>query len=166
MFDGTISFSKYLTKYGFSNRLDYAVIECGVNDIGTFNAAPSVVRDRAKQMIDNIHLEFPNCKIFLVGQKYASQESDYIDAYLWNKKIMEMNRLYQELCESDKYKTTCTYVDIAVMFDIEYGTPYQMKPVYKGSDELIRKITDWLHPNKCGYYMIAENIACAIASKL
>ena len=163
LFNGSVSYTQYMSNNNFSGDLDIVVIECGVNDILVYGSDESTLSARLKTMIDTIHTEYPNCKIFVVGQKYASDVTDYIDAYKWNNKIMDMNLAYQNLCESDDYKSFCYYVDCGLTFDKLYGSKYEKKLLYKGSEEQVIKVTDWLHPNIMGYYQIAENIASAIA---
>ena len=163
LFNGSVSYTQYMSNNNFSGDLDIVVIECGVNDILVYGSDESTLSARLKTMIDTIHTEYPNCKIFVVGQKYASDVTDYVDAYKWNNKIMDMNLAYQNLCESDDYKSFCYYVDCGLTFDKLYGSKYEKKLLYKGSEEQVIKVTDWLHPNIMGYYQIAENIASAIA---
>ena len=166
LYNGSISFTNYMTDYGNSGTLDVVVIECGVNDIlalDNFDSTNAI--QRMKTMVDNIHSEYPNCKIFIVGQKYANNIQTTIEPYGWNTQVMKLNKGYYELCKNESYSSFCTYVDIALLFDSIHFAPYQMKPIYKGSEETTRVITDWLHPNIAGYYSIAENIAGAIAHK-
>lgn len=164
LFNGTISFKQYMQEYAEGANLDIAVIECGVNDLialDSFDSEKDI--SKMKTMIDNIHSEYPECKIFVVGQKYANHVQTQLATYDWNVQVQKLNKGYFEICKDSNYSNYCTYVDIALMFDGLHFAPYEMKLLYKGSDETVRVITDWLHPNKAGYYAIAENIAGAIA---
>jgi lysophospholipase L1-like esterase len=165
-FSGTISFTQYMSSGGFTGSLDYVVIELGVNDNLALGSTVDVIKTRMQQLIGFIHTDYPNAKIFVVGQRYISRYTDYTDATQWNKWIMDFNKAYQDLCESTSYSGFCSYIDIGLLFDIEYGSVFQMSAPYKGSTETVRKITDWLHPNEMGYNQMAENVAGAIASKL
>lgn len=164
LFNGTISFKQYMQEYANGANLDIAVIECGINDLialDSFDSEKAI--SKMKTMIDNIHSEYPECKIFVVGQKYANHVQTQLATYDWNVQVQKLNKGYFEICKDSNYSNYCTYVDIALMFDGLHFAPYEMKLLYKGSDETVRVITDWLHPNKAGYYAIAENIAGAIA---
>jgi hypothetical protein len=119
-----------------------------------------------KSLVDIVHTQYPDCKVFCVGQKYANNIQTSINALAFNKLVVAMNAGYSDLCNGSLYSSFCTYVDIALLFDSVHFSPYQMKNIYKGSDETVRCITDWLHPNTAGFYEIAEQIAGAIAYTL
>ena len=163
---GVISFTNYLSNNNLGTSLDYVVIEVGVNDILIYWDDIDTIISRLKTLINNIHAEFPSCKIFVCGQKFASKETLTVDSYKWNNRIIELNSSYQDVCESTTYKDFCYYVDIGIMFDILYGSQLTEVPCYKGNSFKKLKVTDWLHPSKSGYYMIAENISSAIAWNL
>ena len=167
LYDGSVSIKKYMSQYADGESLDYVVIECGVNDlivgISNYDTIVKTTVERIKSLIDIIHSEYPNCKIFCVGQKYANNIQTSINALAFNKLVINMNKGYADICENASYSSFCTYVDIALLFDSVHFSPYKMIPIYKGSEETVRVITDWLHPNNAGFYEIAEQIAGAIA---
>lgn len=167
LYDGNVSLVKYMEQYANAETIDYAIIECGVNDlivgISNYDTIAGTTVDRMQSLVDIIHSQYPNCKIFCVGQKYANNIQTSINTLAFNKLVMSMNKGYADICENASYSSFCTYVDIALLFDSIHFSPYKMVPIYKGSEETVRVITDWLHPNNAGFYEIAEQIAGAIA---
>lgn len=167
LYNGIVSVKQYMSQYANDEKLDIAIIECGVNDlivgVSQYDTIAQTTVNRMKSLVDIIHSQYPNCKIFCIGQKYANNIQTAINADMFNKLVMNMNRGYSTLCRESAYSSFCIYVDIALLFDSVHFSPYQMKPIYKGTDETVRVITDWLHPNNAGFYEIAEQIAGAIA---
>lgn len=167
LYNGIVSVKQYMSQYANDENLDIAIIECGVNDlivgVSQYDTIAQTTVNRMKSLVDIIHSQYPNCKIFCIGQKYANNIQTAINADMFNKLVMNMNRGYSTLCRESAYSSFCIYVDIALLFDSVHFSPYQMKPIYKGTDETVRVITDWLHPNNAGFYEIAEQIAGAIA---
>lgn len=155
-------FSTYASNNNVQGGIDYCVIELGVNDILVLNSNIEEIKTKINTLINNVRKDYPDCKIFLVGQKYVGKETLTVNDVEWNKKIMQMNNCYQEISQD----MNCKYVDIGLMFDKLYGSQLIEVPVYKGSEFTKLKINDWLHPSKSGYYMIAENIAGAIANSI
>ena len=133
-----------MTNNSFTGDIDIAVIELGVNDTLVYDDDADTVSGKMKQLIDILHTDYPNCKVFVVGQKYATSENEYYDAYIWNDKIMDLNSAYQSLCENDNYKDFCNYVDCGALFHKLYGSTFERKPIYRGSTETTIKVTDWL----------------------
>lgn len=167
LYDGNVSLVKYMEQYANAETIDYAVIECGVNDlivgISNYDTIAGTTVDRMRSLVDIIHSQYPNCKIFCVGQKYANNIQTSINALAFNRLVINLNKGYEDLCKNTSYSSFCTYIDIALLFDSIHFSPYKMIPIYKGSEETVRVITDWLHPNNAGFYEIAEQIAGAIA---
>jgi lysophospholipase L1-like esterase len=170
LYDGEVSVKHYMSQYTNDDELDIVVIECGVNDLITgisqYDTIAQTTVERMKSLVDIVHTQYPDCKVFCVGQKYANNIQTSINALAFNKLVVAMNAGYSDLCNGSLYSSFCTYVDIALLFDSVHFSPYQMKNIYKGSDETVRCITDWLHPNTAGFYEIAEQIAGAIAYTL
>lgn len=167
LYDGNVSLVKYMEQYASAETIDYAIIECGVNDlivgISNYDTIAGTTVDRMRSLVDIIHSQYPNCKIFCVGQKYANNIQTSINALAFNRLVINLNKGYEDLCKNTSYSSFCTYIDIALLFDSIHFSPYKMIPIYKGSEETARVITDWLHPNNAGFYEIAEQIAGAIA---
>ena len=80
-----------------------------------------------------------------------------------NKKIFEYNDLlFSELQSIENV----IFAPIVTTFNTEYAYPFEMKTPYKGSTEKEKILTDYLHPNECGYYMIADIDALCLINLL
>lgn len=158
--NGIVSFSDYMTRNNFSGGLDYCVIELGVNNLVALSQDTATIKTKMQQLIDLILVSYPSCKIFVVGLVMLSRINGEKDCLLHNSQALNINKAYEELCESSSYASNCVYVDTAVFFDSEYGFPYENKP-YRGSSEQRKVQTDWLHPSEAGYYMMTDTISSA-----
>lgn len=157
-----IDLSYYMSKLSIQGYLDYCVIHLGVNDIQNGRTKEQIVSD-IKTFISKIHTSYPNCKVIvncLVPCHYDNRQYNY---YTYNKMIFEYNDLlFKEL----QAITNVIFAPIVTTFNVEYAYPFTMKTAYKGSTETEKVITDYLHPNECGYYMIADVDALCLINLL
>ncbi|WP_025910650.1 SGNH/GDSL hydrolase family protein [Priestia flexa] len=158
--NGVVSFLNYMSRNNFSGNLDYAIVELGVNNVVALGNDPTTIKNKMQGLIDLILSSYPNCKIFIVGLVMISKINGTTDCVYHNSLVLNINKAYEELCESSSYASNCVYVDTAVFFDSEYGFPYENKP-YRGSSEQRKVQTDWLHPSEAGYYMMTDTISSA-----
>ena len=158
--NGVVSLKNYMNRNNFEGDLDYLVIELGTNNIAALNNKPTVIKEKMATFINMVLAEYPNCKIFVCGLLCISKINATYDYILHNSKVLNVNKEYESLCESDRFKNNCIYVDTNAFFDIEFAYSYSNFN-YRGSNESKKKITDWLHPSKAGYYMVTDTIVSA-----
>lgn len=158
--NGVVSLKNYMTKNGFEGDLDFLIVELGVNNIVAFNNKPAVIKEKMATFLNMVISEYPNCKIFVCGLLCVSKINATYDCILHNSKVLNVNKEYEALCETDAFKNNCIYVDTNTFFDIEFAYSYTNFN-YRGSSEPKKKITDWLHPSKAGYYMVTDTIVSA-----
>lgn len=156
--NGTVSIRDYMTRNNFNGDLDYLIVELGTNNIvGGLGDDVDSIKTKMKSFIDLILNEYPNCKIFICGLVCVSRINGTYDFINHNTKILNVNKAYETMCEDASINENCTYVDINTFFDVEFAYPY-LEQTYRGSNEIKKIITDWLHPSKAGYYMISDTI--------
>lgn len=160
MSNGVVSFSDYMTRNAFAGSLDHVIIELGVNNIVAFTHTPDAIKTKMQSLIDLILASYPSCKIFVCGLVMISKINGTTDCHYHNSLVLNINKAYEELCESTGYAANCVYVDTSVFFDTDYGFPVLTTP-YRGSTEQRKVQTDWLHPSEAGYYMMSDTIASA-----
>lgn len=158
--NGVVSFKNYMTKNGFEGDLDFLIVELGVNNIAAFNNKPTYIKEKMTKFLNMVISEYPNCKIFVCGLLCVSKINATYDSILHNSKVLNVNKEYEALCETDAFKNNCIYVDTNSFFDVEFAYSYTNFN-YRGSSEPKKKITDWLHPSKAGYYMVTDTIVSA-----
>ena len=158
--NGAVSIKNYMTRNGFEGDLDYLIVELGVNNIVAFNDEPAVIKEKMTRFISMVLSEYPNCRIFICGLLGISKINEIYDHIHHNSKVLNVNKEYELLCETDAFKNNCIYVDTNTFFDVEFAYPYSNFN-YRGSSESKKKITDWLHPSKAGYYMVTDTIVSA-----
>ena len=160
--ENKVDLSYYMTNLGVEGNLDYCVMHLGVNDIQNGRTKEQIVAD-IKTFISYIHESYPNCKVIvncLVPCYYDNRQYNH---YTYNKRIFEYNDLlFSELQSIENV----IYAPIATTFNTEYAYPFEMKIPYKGSTEKEKILTDYLHPNECGYYMIADIDALCLINLL
>lgn len=158
--NGIVDFSDYMTRNNITGSIDYVFINLGVNNLIMFGDSYETVKPKLQTLIDLIHADYPNCKIFIDGLVMISKINGQYDCVYHNSIALGINQAYEELCEDASNYANCVYVDTAVFFDSEYGFSCEMQS-YRGSTEQRKVQTDWLHPSEAGYYMMSDTIASA-----
>ena len=157
-----VDLSYYMTNLGVEGYLDYCVMHLGVNDIQNDATKEQIVTD-IKTFIGYIHESYPKCKVIvncLVPCYYDNRQYNH---YNYNKRIFEYNDLlFSELQSIENV----IFAPIVTTFNTEYAYPFEMKTPYKGSTEKEKILTDYIHPNECGYYMIADIDALCLINLL
>ena len=151
-----LDFKNYLSNLGVTGTLDYVIIHLGVNDYLAWKRNATQILEDAKTFINALHSDYPNCKILLNGLIPVSEENEEVNVYLYNKDIFEINKAYNDLGLDTNYSPFLKHVPVAPTFDTIHGYPYEMVQAYRDSDEMVKRLTDKLHPNDAGYNMIAD----------
>lgn len=153
--NGIVDFSDYMTRNNITGSIDYVFINLGVNNLIMFGDSYETIKPKLQTLIDLIHADYPDCKIFINGLVMISKINGQYDVVFHNSKALGINKAFEELCESEANVSQCIYVDTAVFFDSEEGFQYEMQS-YRGGTEEHKVQTDWLHPSDVGYYMISD----------
>lgn len=164
LIDGKVSIKAYCDKKDIQYP-NVFIVELGINDIenGLMGAGVhGTLNERIKYFIDLIHSEFSDAKILLVGVVYASINNGQASYVSKNKNRMKYNQNLENIALSDNYKSFVKYCDVGALFDTVNGYGWNEKNAYRGSEEKIKEIADWLHPCRAGYYMESDCIVPAL----
>lgn len=143
-------------------QLDYIVILLGWNDYengafaSTFNW--SDLKMRAKKLIENTHIGFPNCKIILEGYHYMypykrKSYGNTMPQVRQNKYIYDLNRLYQEIANEYDY---VNFVQMSCQIDVLHNMTMESTKVNKRSEKTIEYCKDCVHPANEGFYQYSD----------
>ncbi len=167
----SISFTNYVSKNKFAAPTEFYIMM-------TFNGLPGVFQEfsfdqdfikNAKKLIDQIHYDYPNAKINLMGLPLTSQNGGlgayysislgYSDNYGKGVTVFNYDNFLEDWCKMDEYKDFMRYIDIKGQFDSEYNMPSESKPVNNTSSktELVGNAMG-LHPSVDGYNQIGEAV--------
>jgi lysophospholipase L1-like esterase len=70
---------------------------------------------------------------------------------------MNYNATLEDFCQQDKYKSFLKFVDVAGQFDVENNMPKDKQfAVNNRNTTLEKRDTNGVHPDKAGYYQIAD----------
>lgn len=158
-------FTSYASKMGVS-KIDHCIILLGWNDTGT---SETNYKNLAKQFIDGLREEYPNCKITLLGVQVPSRDGfannygvgwKYYDKlqFVWN-----LNQWYQDI--SDEYENIES-INISGQFDTEHNMPAMSINVNIRSSEQVTVQSNGVHPATSGYLQIADAVLRNICSRL
>lgn len=168
---GKIDFQNYVNINDFED-IDYVYI------LLTWNGMSESFKDdfrldeghfkNAQILLDQLHNDFPEAKVRLMGLQMPSQNggmgtnynvnSPYGDAYGMLVTAMNYNKTLEELTNLDKYSSFVNYIDIAGQFDTDYNMPSSEKPANNRTDVTEIIGTNGVHPTINGYYQIADTV--------
>ena len=143
-------------------QLDYLVILLGWNDYenGAFAMKFnwSDLKMRAKKLIENTHLAFPNCKIIIEGYHYMypykrKSYGNTMPQVRQNKYIYDLNRLYQEIANEKYY---VTFVQMSCQIDVLHNMTMESTKVNKRSEKTVEYCKDCVHPANEGFYQYSD----------
>ena len=143
-------------------QLDYLVILLGWNDYenGAFASKFnwSDLKTRAKKLIENTHIGFPNCKI--IPESYHYMYPHYRKSYgntmpqvRQNKYVYDLNKLYQEIANSYDY---VTFVQMSCQVDVLHNMTMENTKVNKRSEKTVEYCKDCVHPADEGFYQYSD----------
>ena len=164
-----ISFKDYCSKNGYSG-IDECYILLTWNGIGgrmrEFSFADDIGK-YAKIFIDQLHADYPNCKITLLGipcpsvnaglGAYYTINQSYGDNYAQFVTAQNYNDFLEAWCEDANYSSFMRYVDVKGQFDSEYNMPTEGKKVNteNTTTELVGNAMG-MHPTVNGYNQIGD----------
>ena len=163
---GKVDFKYYVENVINETSLDYVIIHLGINDKLTDNLQDTngniEIVNRIKTLVNYIHADYPNCKVFVDGLVIISKFTEFYQYEQYRDDIFE----YNNMLESELSNMNNTfYVPVLTTFNDDYAYEYVYKNDYAYSDETYKVVTEWLHPNKAGYKMIADQIiACFLCN--
>lgn len=143
-------------------QLDYLVILLGWNDYenGAFASKFnwSDLKMRAKKLIENTHIGFPNCKIILESYHYMypynrKSYGNTMPQVRQNKYIYDLNKLYQEIANEYDY---VTFVQMSCQIDVLHNMTMESTKVNKRSEKTVEYCKDCVHPANEGFYQYSD----------
>ena len=164
-----ISFKDYCKKNGYSG-IDECYILLTWNGIGgrmrTFSFDDSI-GSNAKIFIDQLHSDYPSCKITLLGipcpsvnaglGAYYTINVSYGDNYAQFVTAQNYNDFLEAWCEDPNYSSFMRFVDVKGQFDSEYNMPTEGKKVNteNSATEQVGNAMG-MHPTVNGYNQIGD----------
>ena len=143
-------------------QLDYLVILLGWNDYENGAFANKFnwfgLKMRAKKLIENTHIGFPNCKIILEGYHYMypynrKSYGNAMPQVRQNKYIYDLNKLYQEIANEYDY---VTFVQMSCQIDVLHNMTMEGTKVNKRSEKTVEYCKDCVHPANEGFYQYSD----------
>lgn len=143
-------------------QLDYLVILLGWNDYENGAFANKFnwfgLKMRAKKLIENTHIGFPNCKIILEGYHYMypynrKSYGNAMPQVRQNKYIYDLNKLYQEIANEYDY---VTFVQMSCQIDVLHNMTMESTKVNKRSEKTVEYCKDCVHPANEGFYQYSD----------
>lgn len=151
-----IDFKYYCDNVIHENGLDYVYIHLGVNDKLTDSLTydkNNIIVDRLITLINYIHESYAQCKILVDGLVPISEDCQYKNYYYYREDIFDYNNKLEQALSIIK---NVYYVPSILNFNSKYAYKYENEKVYDNSDETVKIVKEWLHPNLTGYKMIAD----------
>lgn len=153
-----VDFSAYATDQGVSS-IDYVLVLLGWNNASTSEAD---YKAAAQTFITNVHADFPNAKIILLGLEIPARNglgvnynasSRYGHYYNLMQFVFNMDSWYADLAggNSNTYSA-----NLSGQFDTEYNMPTTQRQVNIRNSETVVFQSNGVHPATPGYYQIAD----------
>lgn len=120
----------------------------------------------AKQLLDQLHHDFPKCKVGILGVQICSVNggiahdygatSYYSDTFGTISTAFNYNEALEQMCLEDPYNTYCKYIDTKGQFDSENNMPSVDTPVNARSQKTEKIGMNGVHPAMDGYLQIGD----------
>jgi len=167
-----VSFRDYLERNKIAGGIDLCLIGLGGNDLfcnrkemGIFHANTSAIVSAAKQFIDALHREFPECRVVIAslpfpdvdgyGENYDCK-TPVSNAFALTNAIIDLSAAYQDLADSPEYTDSVDYLNLACQYDLRHGGRLKIRPASLRSPSEEPVCINALHPSKSGYMMFAD----------
>lgn len=167
-----LDFANYVSVNGFGT-IDYNYILLTWNGIANIldpkkNAADhaDLIAD-AKVYIDQLHSDFPSCKVRLMGiqlpslngglgENYGDANATLGNYYNLVQTVNGLNLAYQELANDVSYSSFVEFVNVSTQFDNENNMPTVDEPVNTRNATTEKRGANGVHPDTSGYLQIAD----------
>lgn len=161
-----IDFKGYCEKHSYE-KLDLIYILLTWNGLyKPYNTDFSHHTDYAKMLIRQIHQDYPEAKITLLGVQICSvnggiasnygASGPYSDLFGTITTAFNYNDALEELALSDEFKEYCRYVDSKAQFDSEYNMPMVERKVNVRNSITEMIGTNGVHPTMSGYLQLGD----------
>ncbi|MBR7095519.1 MAG: SGNH/GDSL hydrolase family protein [Clostridia bacterium] len=170
---GKVDFTSYAKAQGVDvdngEGIDEFIIFVGWNHTGS---TPGQLKTMAKELIDLMHAEFPECHVTLVTLQLPSRDgfgSSYGIEWNYYEKmgvVYDFADVYEEIAADAKYSSFVSVVSTAGQFDAKYNYP-----TYQDSGNTRYPLpntaqSNGVHPNDAGRYQIADAVYRHICTRL
>lgn len=122
--------------------------------------------DYAKQLIRQIHTDYPQAQITLLGIQICSvnggiganygASGPYSDLFGTISTAFHYNESLENLVKEEEFQTYCRYVDTKAQFDSEYNMPMVEKRVNTRNPITEMIGTNGVHPTMNGYLQLGD----------
>ena len=157
-----LDISYYVDTYCSGDAPDYIIANLGWNHIvnPVYSSDLDEIETLVKTFIEQVHTEYPNCKIILNGMHYGMPNSYYpTDTY--RQFAIKLGALYNAISKNASYSSYVLFCDIAPYFDAENGMRMSTRAKSIWTSDTETYITDYVHPSDNGYKMHAFADVCA-----
>ncbi|MBQ2719638.1 MAG: SGNH/GDSL hydrolase family protein [Clostridia bacterium] len=170
---GKVDFTSYAKAQGLDvdngEGIDEFIIFVGWNHTESTRAQ---FKTMAKELVDLMHAEFPECHVTLVTLQLPSRDgfgSSYGINWNYYAKmgvVYDFADVYAEIAAESKYSSFVSVVSLAGQFDAEYNYP-----TYQDNGNTRYPLPNTLqsngvHPNDAGRYQIADAVYRHLATRL
>ena len=165
---GKVDFTSYAQAQEVDS-IDEFIIFLGWNH---YEDTPAKFKSRAKELVDLMHAEFPECHITLVTLQLPSRDGFGTNYGInWNyyermNMVYDFAEVYEEIAADAKYSSFVSVVSLAGQFDAEYNYPTEKD---NGNTRYPLPGTlqsNGVHPNDAGRYQIADAVYRHLCTRL
>jgi hypothetical protein len=161
---------------GFSfaewTNISIVYVLLGWNELPGPNAAYATnyatMQTQAQKFINQLHSDFPNALVRLVGLEVPSingglganygATGSLSQYYNVLRSVNGLNLAYQQLCNSPTNSAFCRFINISCQFDSEYNMSSALAPVNSRNATTEQRGANGVHPATPGYLQIADAV--------
>ena len=170
------NFKKYFKDRNYPD-LDYVYILLTWNgQYVPYNEDFSHYESFILKILRQIHLDFPKCKVRLIGVQSPSinggiaanygASGPYSDVFGEVVTIFNYSKYLESLSERNEFKDYVRYIDMKAQFDVENNMPSTLVKVNARSDIEEKIGTNGVHPTMAGYLQIGDVFYLALVSDM
>jgi hypothetical protein len=142
-----LDFINYMSTYCSGVNLDYVILVLGVNDYSHGHTIEQV-ETMINTFLSRLFIDYPSCKVLLVGQHKQPYDSygngDYYGV-IKGKYMHQLNALYYKI--QTQNTTKLKYVNMIAQFDYDNGFAQTTENIGRYSGISSKYITDSTHPS-------------------